>query len=410
MDKALKELRDRPITLVIFVLIIIFIIAFTVDRLFLAGRRKKESLPCYNQKILVWSPYSLVDFKDVVKPLEKLCLKFTFEKKDPEEIANNLLLEIGAGKGPDIVYVDNEFFKKNSKIFEPYKGQKIDIDDYPENITRFLNNKLSLYPLTFDTLVLFYNKKYLANFGLYKPPQTFEEIEQIIPQFKNYNYSSLSIAPIALGKASNVDNFIEIFLAIHRNLNQGNYKNSSAFIRTLDYLSQFSDFQSSLYSWDESFPNSTNAFSQEKLAFLINFYSQKEKIRKANSRLDFSWSNFPKFQQSFQKYNYLKVFYLGVIKNKKSQYSWMFLEELDKRYKDFVKKNNLLPIKKSLFSSLSNQEKILVNELLVGDYFEDVNYDYFKNNLARYLDNWSTNKQNLQNRLSSVDIFKFFKK
>jgi len=410
MDKVLKELRDRPITLVIFVLIIIFIIAFAVDRLFLAGKRKKESLPCYNQKILVWSPYSLVDFKDVVKPLEKLCLKFTFEKKDPEEIANNLLLEIGAGKGPDIVYVDNEFFKKNSKIFEPYKGQKIDIDDYPENITRFLNNKLSLYPLTFDTLVLFYNKKYLANFGLYEPPQTFEEIEQIIPQFKNYNYSSLSIAPIALGKASNVDNFIEIFLVIHRNLNQGNYKNSSAFIRTLDYLSQFSDFQSSLYSWDESFPNSTNAFSQEKLAFLINFYSQKEKIRKANSRLDFSWSNFPKFQQSFQKYNYLKVFYLGVIKNKKSQYSWMFLEELDKRYKDFVKKNNLLPIKKSLFSSLSNQEKILVNELLVGDYFEDVNYDYFKNNLARYLDNWSTNKQNLQNRLSSVDIFKFFKK
>lgn len=410
MDKVLKELRDRPITLVIFVLIIIFIIAFAVDRLFLAGRRKKESLPCYNQKILVWSPYSLVDFKDVVKPLEKLCLKFTFEKKDPEEIANNLLLEIGAGKGPDIVYVDNEFFKKNSKIFEPYKGQKIDIDDYPENITRFLNNKLSLYPLTFDTLVLFYNKKYLANFGLYEPPQTFEEIEQIIPQFKNYNYSSLSIAPIALGKASNVDNFIEIFLVIHRNLNQGNYKNSSAFIRTLDYLSQFSDFQSSLYSWDESFPNSTNAFSQEKLAFLINFYSQKEKIRKANSRLDFSWSNLPKFQKSFQKYNYLKVFYLGVIKNKKSQYSWMFLEELDKRYKDFVKKNNLLPIKKSLFSSLSNQEKILVNELLVGDYFEDVNYDYFKNNLARYLDNWSTNKQNLQNRLSSVDIFKFFKK
>jgi ABC-type glycerol-3-phosphate transport system substrate-binding protein len=410
MDKVLKELRDRPITLVIFVLIIIFIIAFTVDRLFLAGRRKKESLPCYNQKILVWSPYSLIDFKDVVKPLEKLCLKFTFEKKDPEEIANNLLLEIGAGKGPDIVYVDNEFFKKNSKIFEPYKGQKIDIDDYPENITRFLNNKLSLYPLTFDTLVLFYNKKYLANFGLYEPPQKFEEIEQIIPQFKNYNYSSLSIAPIALGKASNVDNFIEIFLVIHRNLNQVNYKNSSAFIRTLDYLSQFSDFQNSLYSWDESFPNSTNAFSQEKLAFLINFYSQKEKIRKANSRLDFSWSNFPKFQQSFQKYNYLKVFYLGVIKNKKSQYSWMFLEELDKRYKDFVKKNNLLPIKKSLFSILSNQEKILVNELLVGDYFEDVNYDYFKNNLARYLDNWSTNKQNLQNRLSSVDIFKFFKK
>ncbi|GIW66410.1 MAG: hypothetical protein KatS3mg095_0308 [Candidatus Parcubacteria bacterium] len=153
-----------------------------------------------------------------------------------------------------------------------------------------------------------------------------------------------------------------------------------------------------------------SVFSQEKLALLPAFYSQKDKIKEINPRLEFSVNNFPKFQKSIKKYNFLKVYYLGVIKNKKSKYSWLFLEEFDRDYKNFVKNKDLPSLKKDTFDDLDKEGKILVNELLVGDYFTEANYDYLVNNLPKYFEGWLTDKYNLKITLERNDIFKFFKK
>lgn len=410
MDKILKDLRDRPIFLIIFILIIFFIVVFLIDKAFFASRRKKSELPCYNKEIIIWSPFNLNDLRKPIKSISKYCLKVKVEKKDLKFIKDNLLLETAAGRGPDIVYIDNEFAFENLKIFEPYKGKNLNINNYPEIVIKPFNNKLALYPFTFDTLILFVNNRYLANAGLYEPPKTFEELESVIPQLRQINFNSLQLAPIALGKSSNIDNFVEIFLVINRNLNQEKYKQSSAVEKTFDYLIQFTNPNSNIYSWDDYLPNSLNAFSQEKLIMLPAFYSQKQKIKDLNTRLEFTISNFPQFSKALKKYNYLKSYYFGVIKNKKSKFSWMFLEEFDKSYKDFISQKNLPPIRKDLFDDLDEEQKILVKELLIGDYFNDANYQYLLTTLPKYLDNWLTDRENLKNTLSRSDIFKFFKK
>lgn len=409
MDRILKDLRDRPITIVIFFLLIIIVVVFLIDRAFFASRRKKSEFPCYNQKLVIWSPIPFQEFRKAIKSVNKYCLTVNVEKKSLEEIKETLLLETAAGRGPDIVYVDNEFAFNNLKIFDEYKNKKLTIDNYPEIIFKPLNNKFNLYPLTFDTLVLFVNNRYLANAGLYEPPKTFEEIEQAIPQLRQANFNYLELAPIALGK-SNIDNFVEIFLVINKNLNQESEKNSSAFEKTFDYLTQFTNPYSNLYSWDDNLPNALLAFAQERLIMLPAFYSQKKKIIDSNSRLEFSVAGFPKFSQSLKKYNYLKVYYLGVIKNKKSKYSWLFLEEFDKIYPEFAKRNNLIPLRKDLFNDLDKESKIVINEMLIGDYFTNINYDELNNALPKYFDSWLTNKDNLKNILRRTDIFKFFKK
>ncbi|GIW66036.1 MAG: hypothetical protein KatS3mg094_555 [Candidatus Parcubacteria bacterium] len=410
MNKFLTELRYRYISVVIFVLIVIIIIAFLVDRLFLASKRKKSQLPCYNQELTIWSTFNLKDLSKPIKSIQKYCLKINVVKKNFDDIKNNLLLETAAGRGPDIVYIDNDFVLKNLKIFEPYKGNKLDIDNYPDSIIKFLDKKLILYPLTFDILVLFVNKTYLANIGLYDYPKTFEEIENIIPQLRQTSFTSFQLAPISLGQAHNIDNFVEIFLTINKNLNQENYASKSAVENTLDYLSQFIDLNSNLYSWDYNMPNNILAFSQENLALLPAFYSQKEKIKKINPRLEFAISSFPKFQKSIKKYNYLKVYYFGVIKNKKSKYSWLFIEEFDKSYKEFINSKDLIPLRKDTFENLDSEKKTLINELLVGDYFNEANYEFLVETLPKYLEGWLSNKGNLKNTLERVDIFKFFKK
>ncbi|MCS7184194.1 MAG: ABC transporter substrate-binding protein [Patescibacteria group bacterium] len=410
MDKILKDLKDRYITVVIFIFLMIIVVAFLIDRAFFAPKRKKAELPCYNQKLVIWSPFTSKDFSPITKKLNKYCLSFEIKVKELDEIKENILLETAAGRGPDIVYIDNYFLNKNSKIFQGYQGKKLNIDNYPEVIVKFLNNKLEVYPLTFDTLVLFINSQYLANIGLYEAPQTFEEIEQIIPQLRQVNFNSLQLAPISLGKANNVDNFVEIFLTINKNLNQEKYKTKESIEKTLDYLIQFSNPHSRNYTWDDYLPNSLTSFAQERLIMLPAFYSQKQKIKELNQRLEFSVANFPKFQQSLKKYNYLKVYYLGVIKNKKSKYSWMFIEELDKNYKEFISKKNLIPLKKDLFDEVEKEQKIVINELLVGDYFLDVNYEYLAENLPKYFDGWLINRDNLRTTLHRRDIFNFFKR
>ncbi|GIW66409.1 MAG: hypothetical protein KatS3mg095_0307 [Candidatus Parcubacteria bacterium] len=255
MKNFLKEIRDRYISVVIFIFIILIIIAFLIDRLFLASKRKKSELPCYNQELVIWAPFKLSDFGKSIKNIQKYCLKVKLVNKELKEIKDNLLLEIAAGRGPDIVYIDNDFVLGNYKIFEPYKGNKLNIDNYPEIISKFLNNNLNLYPLTFDTLVLFVNNKYLANIGLYEAPKTFEEIEQLIPQLRQVNFNSFQLSPISLGQANNIENFVEIFLTINKNLNQEKHTDKSSVENTLNYLTQFIDPNSSLYSWDYNMSN-----------------------------------------------------------------------------------------------------------------------------------------------------------
>jgi len=411
MEKFLKEVRDRPISIVIFIFIFIFLAVFLFDRIFLAPKRKKSELPCYNKEIVIWSEFKGKPFELLNKSLKKYCLKVNVILKKNKDIESQLLQAIAEGNSPDIVYISNNYLKKNKKIFKEYEGKKLTLDNYPESITKVFNNKFLAYPITFDVLVNFVNKDYLSSAGFYDTIYYWEDFENKFSSLKVLDYNGLiKVSPISLGLSKNVENYSEIFAVINKNLNQDDYRKVNAILKTLDFITKYADKTSSYYSWDSYLPNSIEAFAQEKLVFLPAFYSQKKEILEINPRINFSLSPFFQFKNAPKKYNYLKSFYFGVLKNKNSKISWLVIEELDKLYPKFAETFEIIPVRKDLFENVDKEKEILIKQMLSGDYFEEINYDFVNEVLKDYLNRWLTDRNNLEEKLKRSDIFKFFVK
>jgi ABC-type glycerol-3-phosphate transport system substrate-binding protein len=411
MEKFLKELRDRPISIVIFVFIFIVFISFLIDRIFLAPKRKKSELPCYNKEIVIWTEFRGKPYETLNKSLKKYCLKVKVVFKRNKEIESQLLQAIAEGNSPDIVYISNNYLEKNKKIFKEYDGKKLKLDNYPESLVKIFNNKFLAYPFAFDVLINFVNKDYLANAGLYESIYYWEDLDNYFSSLRVFDQNGLiKVSPISLGLSNNVENYTEIFLTINKNLNQENYKKANSIIKTLDFITKYSDKSSSYYGWDTYFPNSIEAFAQEKLVFLPAFYSQKKEILEANPRINFTVSPFFQFKNVPKKYNYLKSYYLAVLKNKNSKISWLVIEELDRLYPKFVESFEILPSRKDLFENVDKEKEIIIKQMLSGDYFEDVNYDFVKDVLKDYLNRWLIDRKNIEEKLKISDIFKFFNK
>ena len=388
-----------------FIFLIIIISIFSV----LSSSKKKPELPCYNQTITIWSPYKFYRYPEVANELKKYCVKLNVVEKSLDDIKNNLLQEISAGNSPDIVYVDSEFLFDNLNIFSPYKGNKLDLNDYPDVISKIFNGKFIAYPIDYNPLVLFWNKDLFYSAGYIEPPKTFEDIQNIIPKTRRISgFYSIYLSPIALGTTDNIDSFFEIFLVMHKSLNQ-NYKTSYAFEKTLDYYTQFADKNSDYFSWDQNMENQIDSFSKEKVMMIIDFYSKKDEILKKNSRLNFAITQIPTFSQNPKKLNYFSGHFFAIPKQGKNKLGWLFLEIFDKYYKNFVDKMNIVPTKKSFYDKLDEEKKIVFQSILNSDPFSEFNKSYTKDSLKQDIDNWIYRKKDVKQLLQG-QVFKFFKK
>jgi ABC-type glycerol-3-phosphate transport system substrate-binding protein len=411
MDEIIERIKTNRIAQIFIGIIILFIIGSIWYLNKILSKQKKEVLPCYNQTITILSPFTSTDLTELNAHASKYCLKLTFEQRDLDYIKNNLLKDIAQGNIPDIVFVDSDFLLENLNIFQEYKGKILNIDEYPESIIEPLNNKLIAYPLYFDVLVTFANREYLNNAGLLSAPKTFEELKNVLPSLRILDPSyNIQLAPIALGTANNIDRLFEIFVTIHKNLNEDKYKDINSFYNTLDFYTQFANKSSPYFAWQEYLPNSFVAFAQGQVALIFGFYSDKDRILDINRRIKLEIYPFLRFAGKTKSYNYIKTYFFAVPKQGKHKYAWMVLEFFDKYYEKFISKKDLLPIKKALIEKVDKNKKEIVKDLLIGDYFYEFNREYFENAIKVDIQNWLSDKENVKRLINIEQIRRFFKK
>ena len=91
------------------------------------------------------------------------------------------------------------------------------------------------------------------------------------------------------------------------------------------YLS-FANPASSNYSWNESFPESIEAFTQNKVAMIIDYSSAIKKIESFNAYLNYSIVPLPQPAQTLNKQNYADYWVYGVSGiSKNPQAAWNFI-------------------------------------------------------------------------------------
>lgn len=226
-------------------------------------------------------------------------IKIAYQKMQPQSYREKLVSRSkseGANQGviekPDIFRFHNTWLPEIKDIVSPLpptvmSGEEFDKTFYPVHKKDL---KVGDYyyglPLEIDGLVLVYNQGLFKKAGIDTVPSTWDDITQIVPKLTVKDRSgNLITSGIALGTASNVDHFSDIFgLLLLQNGGSLNKLNQEEAAGALEIYRKFSEPPQAY--WTEEMSNSTTAFIQEKVAMIIIPSWEILSIKSANPDID----------------------------------------------------------------------------------------------------------------------------
>ncbi len=241
-----------------------------------------------------------------------------YVQKSADTFDQDLLEALAAGTGPDMFFLpDNLAYHYKNKIFTiPYTS-------YSPSAFRSIfasagevfltSNGILAFPMSIDPLMLYYNRSILDANGIIYPPATWDNLVDITPTLtKKDEANKITKSAIALGHFSNVAHATGILTALFMQAGNpiisesdgkytsvldtpmGSYNLSSV----LKFYTDFADPNNSIYSWNKSFPNSSDAFSAENLAFYFGYASELRSLVNKNPNQNFFVASFPQIKNA----------------------------------------------------------------------------------------------------------------
>lgn len=207
-----------------------------------------------------------------------------FQEKNPGIIVNyvnqshkdyreRLQTAIASGNGPDLFRYHATWVPMFASDLEPVPNSVISTADfkdkyYPVALAQLQNQgQIVGIPVMYEGLALVYNKDILDSVGE-SPPSTWPDLRILANQLTVRSGSEITRAGIALGAASNVDNFSDILALLMLQNGAGDLSEpNSAYVR--DAMLYYTDFIKKDKVWSESLPNSTVAFARGDVAMII---------------------------------------------------------------------------------------------------------------------------------------------
>lgn len=262
---------------------------------------------------------------------------------DEDSYNSTLLNALVSGQGPDIFMVRNADFFKDANKMSPVAPTQFSITQlkqlFPQVVASdfsYQNNVFAL-PLSVDTLALVYNRNIFDQGAIPLPTswKTWDDFVNTVPKLTKRDGSGQIIqAAAALGTAKNVGNASDILYLLMLQsgvtmTNNQNYQVSFASdqgTQALGFYSQFSSPNSQAYTWNDSMPNSLDAFSQGKAAMIFEYASNLSQIKSRNGFLNFEVAPVPQLQGAGLSITYPG--YWGYTVSRQSQYqalAWNFI-------------------------------------------------------------------------------------
>lgn len=308
-------------------------------------------------------------------------ITINYRKLRPEEFETELLHALAEDRGPDIFSIHNSWVTKYLPKIEPlpakttmaYEVTKtslgvkqetlIEIRETPSITPIQLRNtfldvvaddvvreeKIYGLPLSVDTLVLFYNRDLLNNAGIPLPPTNWQALQENVKRLTYQDQSgNLIQSGVALGTAENVERSPDIlallmmqngaemitggrvsFGTIPPTFPDRNYNPGPEAIR---FYTDFANPSKEVYTWNETFPNSIDAFAQGRAAIVFGYsYHIPYLEAKRQGKLNYGINKMPQIEGR-PEINFANYWVQAVSKKSKHiNEAWDFIQFIAKK-------------------------------------------------------------------------------
>ena len=251
-------------------------------------------------------------------------IKISYRKLREEEFEQALLDALAEDRGPDLISITNvdldQWLSKLAPLPEStelaYQYSKTSLGVKEETVTEVRTNtsltpqqlreqfldvvygdvvrggEIYGLPLTVDTLVMFYNRDLFNNAGLPLPPTTWSELQGDVTRLTFQNREGeLVQSGAALGTMSNVEAGTDILAllmlqngarmtvggqVLFHQLPAGADRTYNPGPEAIRFYTDFANPTKEVYTWNDSFPNSVDAFIQAKVAIIFGYNQHRQ--------------------------------------------------------------------------------------------------------------------------------------
>ena len=304
------------------IILVVFILAAVFGVLVFSGAIPigKSNTPGALGTVVLWgtvpSDAMAIPLKDFNAANPSFVVQYV--QKSADTFDQDLLEALASGKGPDLFFLpDNLAWHYSNKIFTiPYASYPLASfkNTFASAGEVFLkDNGMLAFPISIDPLVLYYNRSILDANGVVYPPATWADLISMTAMLtKKDNANTILKSAVALGQFSNITNAKDILATLFMqtgnpiiqeqngvyNSTVGSQTGNNDLSSTLQFYTNFANPNQSVYSWNASFPDSSDAFSSENLAFYFGFASELQSLINKNPNQDFFVSEMPQIKNS----------------------------------------------------------------------------------------------------------------
>ncbi len=199
-------------------------------------------------------------------------------------------------------------------------------------------------PLALDTMALYFNRDVLNANGIPNPAASWTEFQDHVKRSTKYDDQGRLVRPAAgIGAAKNVDRAFDLLSVLmmqngtemtdanglptfHRTPETGEEREFPPGLEALVFYTDFANPAKEVFTWDDTQPNSYDAFTAGRTAYFFGYSYHMARIRAQAPRLNFGVTTLPQIDPNFRR-NYANYWVETVSKKtKQPDAAWDFVQ------------------------------------------------------------------------------------
>lgn len=298
----------------------IFAFSFLSATLVLSGCGSKATP--YQVSLEIWGTFDSSDaYQEIISAYKEINPKIKdirYRKISADTYEKDLNDALISGNSPDIFLINNTWLPAFINAIEPMPVKLANTEaikqNFPDIVTQdfVVQDKIYSVPLSIDSLALYYNKTHFNVAGITSPPTTWSEFDEDVKKLTKIDETGNIVqSGTALGTAANINRFSDVLgMLMMQNKTQmtsddnkrATFANKTKMTNgdqiipgdmALKYYTQFSDPNSSLYSWNNEMHYSIDAFAEGRLSMMFNYSWHIDTIKNKDAKLSFDIAPIP---------------------------------------------------------------------------------------------------------------------